>query len=71
MQARIVWAPALAVISARLPLADSTLWIAARDAEAARKEIFLPEMDNNGVEMPQREEITANKAPESEWAYMR
>ena len=42
VQARIVWAPDFAVMSARFPLADSTLWMATREADAARKDTFLP-----------------------------
>lgn len=42
MQATIVCAPALAVTSARFPFAARTLWIAARDADAARYDTFFP-----------------------------
>lgn len=45
MQARMVCAPDLAVTSARLPVADNTLWMAARLAEAARKETFFPAVE--------------------------
>lgn len=42
MHARIDCAPALAVKSARLPFAESMLWMAARDADAARNDTFFP-----------------------------
>lgn len=42
VHARMVCAPDFAVTSARFPLADSTLWIATREADAARKDTFLP-----------------------------
>lgn len=42
MHARIVWAPDLAVTSAKFPLPARELWIAALEADAARNEIFFP-----------------------------
>ena len=42
MHARMVWAPDLAVMSARFPFKDSMLWMAARDADAARNDTFFP-----------------------------
>lgn len=42
MHARMVWPPDLAVMSARFPFSDRTLWIAAREADAARNDTFFP-----------------------------
>lgn len=42
MHARMVCAPDFAVTSARLPFKESTLWMAARDADAAREDTFFP-----------------------------
>lgn len=50
VHARMVCAPDLAVTSARFPFADSTLWMATREADAARKDTFLP-VDNVSTEV--------------------
>lgn len=42
MEVTINWEPALAVMSARFSRLAKELWMAAREAEAERKQTFLP-----------------------------